>query len=100
MSVTPWHSQPAPRTAARPPGAPGEPGPDVCRLGEELLAQTKAVVSRTVARNVESGLALSGVVEERFERVGEISTIAVARWMAGESPEAAVEVGQEVWQIF
>jgi diguanylate cyclase (GGDEF)-like protein len=73
---------------------------DVRRLGEELLAQTHEVVSRTLARNVESGLALSEVVEERFERVGEVSTIAVASWMAGESPAAAMEVGQEVWQIF
>jgi diguanylate cyclase (GGDEF)-like protein len=72
----------------------------VRRLGEELLAQTKEVVRRTLARNSESGLVLSSVVEQRFERVGEVSTIAVAGWMAGESPEAAVEVGQEVWQIF
>jgi diguanylate cyclase (GGDEF)-like protein len=72
----------------------------VRRLGEELLAQTKEVVRRTLARNTESGLVLSSVVEQRFERVGEVSTIAVAGWMAGESPAAAVEVGQEVWQIF
>lgn len=57
-------------------------------------------MARTLARNSESGLTLSVGVEQRFERVVEISTIAVARWMAGESPEAAVEVGHEVWQIF
>ena len=57
-------------------------------------------MARTLARNSESRLTLSAGVEQRFERVGEISTIAVARWMAGESPEAAVEVGHEVWQIF
>jgi len=72
----------------------------VRRLGQELLAQTKEVVRRTLARNVESGLLLSSAVEQRFERVGEVSTIAVAGWMAGESPAAAVEVGREVWQIF
>ncbi len=32
--------------------------------------------------------------------MGAISTIAVARWIAGDSPEAAVAAGQEVWQIF
>jgi diguanylate cyclase (GGDEF)-like protein len=69
-------------------------------LGEELRAQTGDVVKRTLARNLQSGLVLSATVEERFERIGEMSTIAVASWMAGESPEAAVEVGQEVWQIF
>ncbi len=76
------------------------PGADVRRLGEELRAQAKEVVSRTVARSAESGFALGDVVEERFQRVGEVSTIAVASWMAGESPQAATEVGQEVWHIF
>ena len=70
------------------------------RLGEELHAQTAEVVRRTVARSQLSGVVLDGVVEERFERVGEVSTIAVARWMAGENPEAAIEIGRDVWQIF
>jgi diguanylate cyclase (GGDEF)-like protein len=73
---------------------------DVRRLGDELHAQADEVVRRTVARSAESSCALSEVVEERFQRVGEISTIAVASWMAGESAEAAMEVGHEVWQIF
>jgi diguanylate cyclase (GGDEF)-like protein len=65
-----------------------------------LHTQAKEVVCRTVARSAESGLVLSDVVEERFQRAGEVSTIAVASWMAGESPQAAMEVGQEVWHIF
>jgi diguanylate cyclase (GGDEF)-like protein len=69
-------------------------------LGEELKAQRSAVLARTIARNNGSGLLLSDVVEERFKRMGEISTEAVASWMAGSSPEQAMEVGQEVWQIF
>jgi diguanylate cyclase (GGDEF)-like protein len=69
-------------------------------LGEELQRLTPEVMARTVARNSESGLALSDVVEGRFQRMGEISTTAVASWMAGASPEAAMEVGHEVWQIF
>jgi len=77
-----------------------EPTAEVRLLGEQLYARRTEVVNRTVARSRESGVMLSAVVEERFERVGEVSTIAVARWMAGESPEAAIEVGQEVWQIF
>jgi diguanylate cyclase (GGDEF)-like protein len=84
-----------------PPRAPArDPEADVRRLGEELRAQTDEVVRRTVARSRVSGLSLDPVVEERFERVGEVSTIAVARWMAGESPEVAREVGREVWHIF
>jgi diguanylate cyclase (GGDEF)-like protein len=77
-----------------------EPTAEVRLLGEQLYARRTEVLKRTVARSRESGAMLSAVVEERFERVGEVSTIAVARWMAGESPEAAIEVGQEVWQIF
>ncbi len=93
--------KPAPKPiASRGSAALIEPGPDVRRLGEELHQQAKEVVRRTVARNVESGSVLSGGVEERFERAGEVSTRAVASWMAGRSPEAAIEVGQEVWQIF
>jgi diguanylate cyclase (GGDEF)-like protein len=101
MSAQP-EPAPSPPAGARlaPPAPPTEPSADVRRLGEELTAQTKEVVNRTVARNKESQLTLSDVVEERFERVGEISTIAVASWMAGNSPESAVEVGKEVWQIF
>jgi diguanylate cyclase (GGDEF)-like protein len=33
-------------------------------------------------------------------RVGKVSTVAVARWMAGEGPEVARDVGQESWSIF
>ena len=77
-----------------------DPEAGVRLLGEELRAQTAEVVRRTVARSSASGSTLDAVVEERFERVGEVSTIAVASWMAGESPEAAMAVGHEVWGIF
>ncbi|HEV2944040.1 MAG TPA: EAL domain-containing protein [Solirubrobacteraceae bacterium] len=87
-----------PAASAREPA--GEQQRDVCLLGEELRAQTAEVVRRTVARSRASGGTLDGVVEERFERAGEVSTVAVARWMAGESAEAAMEVGHDVWQIF
>jgi hypothetical protein len=53
-----------------------------------------------VLRTRDSGQFLDDAVEERFERVGTVSTIAVARWMAGEGPEVAREVGQESWRIF
>jgi diguanylate cyclase (GGDEF)-like protein len=86
--------------ASRASAAPPEPTAEVRLLGEELHAQTKDVVRRTVAENKASGLVLDAAVEQRFERLGEISTIAVARWISGDSPESAIEVGQEVWQIF
>ncbi len=43
---------------------------------------------------------LDAVVEDSFVRVGTVSTIAVARWMAGEGAAVARDVGQESWRIF
>lgn len=100
MWVTPWYSRFAERSRSSLPEAVGTPEQDVCRLGEELRAQTAEVVRRTVTRSRASGVTLDDVVEERFERVGEVSTTAVASWMAGESAEAAVEIGRDVWHIF
>jgi len=77
-----------------------EPCKDLRRLGEELRARTEDVVRAMALRTSDSGQPLDSAVEERFERVGAVSTIAVARWMAGEGPEVAREVGQESWGIF
>ncbi|HEY1833334.1 MAG TPA: EAL domain-containing protein [Solirubrobacteraceae bacterium] len=74
------------------------PDAHVRLLGEQLKAQSEQILATTVVRS--SGLALSDAVEERFRRMGEISTLAVASWMAGGSVEEAMDVGQEVWQIF
>ena len=86
---SPKHAEQRPESAA-----------EVRALGKELKAQTEEVLARTIARNSDSGLLLNELVEERFRRMGEISTSAVASWIGGESPQAAMEVGQEVWQIF
>jgi len=51
-------------------------------------------------RTKSSGFELDAQVEERFARVGAVSTVAVARWMSGEGADVAREVGQESWQIF
>ncbi|HXW58107.1 MAG TPA: EAL domain-containing protein [Solirubrobacteraceae bacterium] len=70
------------------------------RIGEALGARTEDVVQGMARRTRESGTALDEAVEERFERVGAVSTTAVARWMAGEGAQVAREVGQESWRIF
>ncbi|HWT89500.1 MAG TPA: EAL domain-containing protein, partial [Solirubrobacterales bacterium] len=68
-------------------------------LGEELNARTEDVVARMMQRSAES-TTLAKVVEDSFEDVGAVSTVAVARWMAGEGEAVAREVGQESWRIF
>jgi diguanylate cyclase (GGDEF)-like protein len=74
--------------------------PDLVALGHALNAHTEQVVALMVLRTEESGCPLDTIVEERFARVGTVSTVAVARWMAGEGAEVAREVGKESWQIF
>jgi diguanylate cyclase (GGDEF)-like protein len=69
-------------------------------LGQALDARTADVVEAMLRRTGESGCQLEDTVEERFARVGTVSTVAVARWMSGEGAEVAREVGQEAWQIF
>src|ERR1700691_2852290 len=73
---------------------------DLQRLGQALHASTDDVVAVMLRRSESSGVILDEVVEESFARVGAVSTIAVARWMAGEGAGAAREVGQESWSIF
>jgi diguanylate cyclase (GGDEF)-like protein len=74
--------------------------PQLCRLGQALNARTADVVDAMLLRTSASGCQLDAAVEERFARVGAVSTVAVARWMSGEGAEVAREVGQEAWQIF
>jgi diguanylate cyclase (GGDEF)-like protein len=73
---------------------------DLRRLGEAVNERTDDVVAAMLERTQASGHQLEAAVEERFARVGAVSTVAVARWMSGEGTEAAREVGQEAWQIF
>jgi diguanylate cyclase (GGDEF)-like protein len=73
---------------------------DLRRLGEALKRGTDEVVARLQHRSAESGRTLDPLVEESFARVGSVSTIAVARWMAGDGEEVAREVGRESWRIF
>ncbi|HEY1689979.1 MAG TPA: EAL domain-containing protein [Solirubrobacteraceae bacterium] len=70
------------------------------RLGEALDKRTGEIVERIIAKVESSGPMLDAKVEERFQRVGEVSTIAVARWMAGGGEEGAREVGRESSRIF
>jgi diguanylate cyclase (GGDEF)-like protein len=89
-----------PLLTPRPPSFPlEEPCVDLARLGEELKTRADDVLSLTLTR-VGSGEAVDSVVQGSFERISKSSTIAVARWMAGESLDAVREAGQETWHIF
>jgi diguanylate cyclase (GGDEF)-like protein len=70
------------------------------RLGSALNERTPDVVEKMMERSAASGQTLNAVVEKSFEQVGTVSTVAVARWMAGEGEAVAREVGQESWRIF
>lgn len=70
------------------------------RLGLELNARTAEVVERMMRWSGESSRTLARVVEDSFEDVGTVSTVAVGRWMSGEGEAVAREVGQESWRIF
>jgi diguanylate cyclase (GGDEF)-like protein len=76
------------------------PAPELERLGQELSARTDEVVARMMRLSAQSSRTLDKVVEDSFEEVGAVSTVAVARWMAGEGEAVAREVGQESWRIF
>src|SRR5580698_10187532 len=85
-----------------PPSIPiDQGGEDLHRLGEALKARAAEVLELTLARISGSpGEEIDALVQGSFERISASSTIAVARWIAGEGLQVAREAGQETWQIF
>jgi diguanylate cyclase (GGDEF)-like protein len=77
-----------------------KPSEDLCRLGETLKARAGDVMDLTVARTSGSGHDVDALVQGSFERISRSSTMAVARWIAGEGMEVALEAGRETWEIF
>jgi diguanylate cyclase (GGDEF)-like protein len=87
--------------AIAPPSVPTEqPGEDLLRLGEMLKTRVEEVRDLTVERTSGSDHAVDALVQESFERISMSSTVAVARWIAGEGMEVAIEAGRETWEIF
>jgi diguanylate cyclase (GGDEF)-like protein len=83
------------------PAAPSQQtGEDVARLGEALKARAGHVLEETVARTIGSGEVVDALVQERFERICAGSTLAVARWIAGEGLEVTTDSARETSQIF
>ncbi len=77
-----------------------QPAENLHRLGEELKARAEDVLKLTVEQTTGPGHEVDAVVQESFERISGNSTIAVARWIAGEGMEVAIEAGRETWEIF
>jgi diguanylate cyclase (GGDEF)-like protein len=94
--VAPWPLPPAPRD----PHAAQELEGDLRRLGEALKARIEDVIGLTVDRTRGPEHDVDPTVQDSFERIGRNSTVAVARWIAGEPMEVAIEAGRETWEIF
>jgi len=78
-----------------------EPSPhELRRLGEAVLARSADVLRETVARTSESGEAVDAPVQTSFERICTHSTIAVARWIAGDGLEVTLDASRETSKIF
>jgi diguanylate cyclase (GGDEF)-like protein len=92
-------AEPSPALRA-PPAQPSELREDVYPLGEALKARTADVLKLSAARTAGHGHDVDAVVQERFQRINKSSTIAVARWIAGEGVEVAIEAGKETWIIY
>jgi diguanylate cyclase (GGDEF)-like protein len=78
----------------------GSGGEELHRLGEALKLRVEEVLELTVERTAGPDHQVDSVVQDSFERIGRSSTIAVARWICGESMEVAIEAGRETWEIF
>jgi len=88
---------------AVPSGASGAPvgGPEGMRLlGESLLARSDEILRETVAHTVESGEIVDALVQSSFEKICVGSTLAVARWIAGEDLEVTNDAAREASTIF
>ncbi|HTD07554.1 MAG TPA: EAL domain-containing protein [Solirubrobacteraceae bacterium] len=84
-----------------PPTALMEHPPEgVSRLGEVLKERAGDVLSRTIANTAVGGEVVDAPVQERFERICTNSTLAVARWIAGEGLEVTNDAARETSRIF
>src|SRR2546422_11710836 len=88
------------RVPAPPSALVQQPSEELRRLGEALHARSEEVVSRTVAQTIDSGEALDAIVQDSFEEIGTVSTVAVARWIAGDGLEVTYDASSKSSRIF
>jgi diguanylate cyclase (GGDEF)-like protein len=87
--------------APKRPSVPAQPlEDDVHRLGEALTARADDVLTETVVKTGDSGEIVDAPVQKHFEQICVSSTMAVARWIAGEGVEVTNDAARETSQIF
>ena len=70
------------------------------RLGEAVVARAEEVLAETVEQTSHSGQVVDPHVQGSFERICMNSTIAVARWIAGDGLEVTRDAAIETSKIF
>jgi len=79
---------------------PSKTEPDHFRLlGEAVVARCDEVLAETVAKTSGSGQVVEKAVQGSFERICTNSTIAVARWIAGDGLEVTNEAAIETPEV-
>jgi diguanylate cyclase (GGDEF)-like protein len=69
------------------------------RLGQALSERATDVLEQVVQRSEPDG-PLDAPVREGLERICTITTIAVARWMAGDDTKVEHEIDHKAWEVF
>jgi diguanylate cyclase (GGDEF)-like protein len=83
-----------------PPDQVGPLGEEVRPLGLALGERVDEVLALTGTRIRALGYGLDEETQHNYERINRSSTIAIARWLAGEGAEVTREVGQEVRRVY
>jgi diguanylate cyclase (GGDEF)-like protein len=73
---------------------------DLRRLGEATRARAADILRETVAQTSQSGQVVDAPVQSRFEEICTGSTVAVARWIAGEGLEVTLDASRDTSRIF
>jgi diguanylate cyclase (GGDEF)-like protein len=81
-------------------GSDTTPAPELVRLGTRLFERRHEVVGRAELLNRAGQLQLDATAHASVARVVAVATDAFARWMSGESEQAARDVGREAATIF
>jgi diguanylate cyclase (GGDEF)-like protein len=88
------------RGSMPPVAPPEEPAPGARRLGEALNSRSGEVFTRIREQVEVPGHEVEAIVRDSLTRISTGATEAVARWIAGERMDVAIESGRGTWEIF